>query len=132
MVQANDLRVGNWILDMEDGRIIPKQVKGVCFASEKKKYDGFTAPFIQIFNGTTLIDEDCIQPIPLTEEILAKIGFTNPDEQLGYWEYDGIELWKDETGFYNINSSLINHIDSVHKLQNWYYFNTDEELNITF
>ena len=75
-------------------------------------------------------DENDIDPIPLSEDILSKIGFEYYIDD-NYWQDEmGVKLWFDGTGYYHINSELITHIDHIHTLQNWYFANVKEELKI--
>ncbi len=105
MIQAQDLRIGNLI-----------------------EYDGKQFP---IHSLPPLGDDEYEQlhPIPLTSEILLKCGFIEDD---GIWVMKiGLKLYYDGTGFYHINSEMLTHLDYLHQLQNWYYFNINEELTFT-
>ena len=106
MIQANELRIGNWYLGASRGN--PLQA---------------TARFIQQLDEGLL---NC-SPIPLTPEILEKWGFiSNPYQdrfELGqvYIQYCGVRnmFWLE-----NYSPEL----KYLHQLQNLYYALTGEEL----
>ena len=104
MIQANELRIGNWVYSqMIDG------------------------PF-QISNLTTDYDPLC-KPIPLTEEILLKCGFSSPIN--GWYTSPNKTL---EFGFNGEGKLILMdwflEITSLHQLQNLYFALTNTELEI--
>jgi hypothetical protein len=131
MVNANELRIGNYILD-DDGNV------GVVASIESEKFNqehGIEDSPIQF----SLIGKDgywyapVINGIPLTEEWLLKLGFWKSKH--GYFEkipvkrfqleqsendsgtwflYSGVQFGDDE------QSNLIAIIASVHQLQNFW------------
>jgi hypothetical protein len=114
MIQANELRIGNWVFN-------PKN-------NFHFKIDGFH--ILDLWAG-----EDCkfIQPIPLTPEILEKAGFEKNGKR---FSKDWFYLWSDN---YNIVFALAEmeesigkylNIEYVHQLQNLYFDLTGQELNI--
>lgn len=116
MIDKKELRIGNFVLSDSKLLIIEEITRNGCCA-----FNGDVT-----FRGTY---ED-LEPIPLDESILLKCGFKLV-EGYGYVDKYGIILAKDNVGFYHINNVFNTHIDHVHTLQNWYFANTKEELNIT-
>jgi hypothetical protein len=125
MIQANELRIGNWV---DDSR---------CFLYKIQKYH---------FENT---DFDITMPIPLTTEILDKCGFVmlhhlgklqptlQIDSSLEFHWREGVlfatytEENCDESidlGCFIIERPL-RQIKYLHQLQNYIYFETGEELN---
>jgi hypothetical protein len=104
-MQANDLRIGNWVNYCNGKRILDAEL------------------FLQLLKYTTPFD-----PIPLTEEWLLKFWFiSNPYEDR--YEKGSIHIeclkTKGETYLWIENMP---HIKYVHQLQNLYFALTGEEL----
>jgi hypothetical protein len=135
MIQANELRIGNWVKGI--GHNVIWLIEGV----EK----GF------IFSSNNWRIVESFEPIPLTEEWLLKFGFEKikyNSEETGYGvdyvltKYDehgfGFTLeycedfsicilgQKDDVGI----SPNLNVLRNVHQLQNLYFALTGEELTI--
>lgn len=124
MMNANELRIGNWIFDSEDA---PHyfQIEEIKIVS-----DNLHAVYR---NGSTTCAEP--QPIPLTEEILLKCGFEENsagdyvlnDFLLGY-------ITEDDNIQYEHTNPLMKwgiiNVLYVHQLQNLYFALTGEELII--
>lgn len=117
-MKASELRVGNYINDMFNGRC---EVRGI------------TENGIWIRNNGSPAPETVFNPIPLTEELLISAGFEKEDmADLGIHVYIPIS----ETADYCLNWSggtiwLEQHdtgIKLVHQLQNLYFSLTGEEL----
>lgn len=120
MINANELRIGNWVRYHHDGGFID-------------------AP---IFH---LTDEDVrVLPIPLTPEILEKAGFTMSDT---IWDEDYLSFRANETQPNEIEIKYIDnviilgtgdsyydveltHIKHLHQLQNLIFALTGQELEI--
>lgn len=108
MIQANELRVGNWYLD-ELGKAW--QVEGMDF--------------------TTCVFSDCA-PIPLTSEIFGKCGFENNELKITgnvgnvflRLNNNTVSLWVE--GYYKFGNAT-----SLHQLQNLYFALTGTELTYT-
>lgn len=117
MIQANSLRLGNWVSfkGLWQGKVREISSSGVILIEGN---DGF-------------FDDENIQPIPLTEEILFKCGFSRGDKTpIDYWKIlphyniGKFEIFH-EIG-YKINSNLP--IESLHQIMNLYYSLTGQEL----
>lgn len=115
MINANELRIGNWVKYHDDDtlfKVVEIDTLGIRVENEEQN---------------TWIEYDCFSPIYLTPEILEKCGFiSNPYQdryELGdiYIEYCGIRniCWIENAP----------HIQYFHQLQNYVYANTNEELN---
>jgi hypothetical protein len=129
MIQANELRIGNWLLT-ESGT--PQQVA----------YIGETIGFHNNMGGTDKhqknpifsYDIEKIEPILLTPEILEKVGFEH--------SYDSVLPYQDayENGYFILNAQfeltdkdgliISKQIKYVHQLQNLYFTLTETELKI--
>lgn len=110
MIKPEELRIGNWVMG-DNG---PVQIEPNSFQN--------------IFNGS--YDQD---PIPLTEEWLAKFGFEYREMNLGYVKEateGNIYISKKFTfEFDGFNIGMQREIQYVHQLQNLYFALTGEELN---
>jgi hypothetical protein len=114
MIDAKDLRIGNWVLN-QDGTLNDKPI-GVPLQIEEQDFK-WAALYV---------------PIPLSPELLLKCGFSKIGKDDNYINLIGVKIWSDGEKFYHINSEMLTHLDYLHQLQNWYYFNAGEELTITF
>jgi len=131
-IQANELRIGNLILDNISNKI--------------EKVDYLTIKIV-------INEEDIYEPIPLTEEWLLKFGFVKYQWMNGYFinTFFGdlmIQLHKTEIHlfftkvsydsqgmkFYGRkfinNKTSFTHCKYIHQLQNLYFFLCGEELTI--
>lgn len=118
MIQANELRIGNWV-------------------EHKKEWShrsaGIVAPFFFQWEdrdwyalGESTMDLDAVQAIPLTPKILKGAGFDKLDPYDIYSNCKiGIAVHGDG---YQIERSIA--FKYVHQLQNLYYAMTGEELKI--
>jgi hypothetical protein len=136
MIQANELRIGNWIADRggKEWQIDHWEYKDKV----SSKPDSFVLPAMSMTNSFHPYTEylDYLQPIPLTEEWLIRFGFT-PDHNDYFLECEehGVELeasWSSrnqKTGeSYGWHISKYKHVKHVHSLQNLYFALTGEEL----
>lgn len=107
-MEAKELRIGNW-------------VEGSFGNYLQMTADDFMRIHV---NG-----ED--NPIPLTEEILLKAGFSKKVDLIwSIYTKDWIGLYKmDGTPYYEVDDTYTK-IKSVHQLQNLYFALTGEELEI--
>ena len=114
MIQANELRIGNWVYENSK----PKKVHSVSNINAK--------------------NYSKISPIPLTPEILEKCGFfkfNNAWVLKSFIETDYLKwhfsIWNQHDGIYTYNSAeFCPELTSVHQLQNLYFALTGEELKI--
>jgi hypothetical protein len=122
MIQAKELRIGNWVKCELTGALltITRIEHGFIQSSNK---NGFNT------NG--------IEPIPLTPEILEKAGFSyllNNGGQLYYIIYDSGFTVMQSYGKWHFSPSksttLGNEIKYLHQLQNLYFALTGQELTI--
>jgi hypothetical protein len=103
-MKSNELRLGNWILDVQDNQI---QVR--------KTYFVFMASY-----------EIC-KPIPLTEEWLLKLGFIKHVSQSIWYTLNKVDVWFFDGKYVN---DIDVEIKYVHQLQNLYFALTNEELTM--
>lgn len=102
MIKANELRVGNWVLDFAG-----KPVKVVRTSLNKVPLE---------------------MPIPLTPEILLACGFAKGiDNKWRVWDNDSFYIYG-SNGFYA--PYVMPEIKYLHQLQNIYYWLSGEELEI--
>jgi hypothetical protein len=115
MIQANELRIGNWVL--VNGKPVT----------------------IQILNGNLTPHKE-LEPIPLTLEILEKANLINITDSSCFTNKDNsVTVFKGSQGYYVCwedagRESSISIIGKpfhyVHQLQNLYFALTGEELKI--
>tara|TARA_R110002167_G_C12288573_1_gene615858 strand:- start:203 stop:562 length:360 start_codon:yes stop_codon:yes gene_type:complete len=114
MIEASELRIGNWVTAIQ------------CDGSEvQQKIDVINA--IGNF-ATTTHGWSKIKPIPLTEEWLLKFGFEeNTTSWTNYKTRPCVKIGKQgKYLYYNGGSRIV----YVHQLQNLYFALTSEELTI--
>ena len=118
MIQANELRIGNYISDIWSPN-------GFFKVTQLKK---FSAVYGKDF--TALYDN--LNPIPLTEEILLKAGFEKDIESLFYRNSFIIAKTKTRWAFYHngLTGGELARIDYIHELQNLIFALTGEEIKI--
>lgn len=126
MINANELRIGNWV--RYGNRLF--QIEAISRSLPCLNTDEF---------GIGVVDWNNINPIPLTPEILEKCGLKNGNSEL------------DRNVFYSTNKHLAQfsvnisgsfgiyvgvfialrsvHLEHLHQLQNLYFALTGEELN---
>lgn len=123
MIDCKDLRVGNWVYDGERTQF-PMYVRAV---GEDYVYLDFEENESDLWES----EPKDLNGIPLTEELLKKIGFSQMCE-LFYLK--GIELTSTENGYipsFNCCEYYIGEpIFYVHELQNLYRCLTRKELKI--
>lgn len=111
MIQANEMRVGNWILN---GNNHPIQV-------------GYhEIRYAVIHPGT----QNNYEGVPLTPEILEACGFSNKHHEGGMeWTKESFNLLNiKDSGFELIYDSI--NVKYLHQLQNLYFALTGEELTL--
>jgi hypothetical protein len=123
---ANELRLNNLIQDTNTNILI---VNGL---HENKIYSIYPFGVDAKFEQTT--DANKIEPIPLTEESIIKLGFKYYADAQYILEINDIEFnWDKETGIYIFNGDSefcfeLEHIEYVHQLQNLFFALTNTEL----
>lgn len=129
MIQANELRIGNWVIDR--GIMTPEIHTHVKVNRIENHYiDGLK------ING--LSGNDFYKPIPLTNEVLLKCGFEFKDmmfanSAMRYWRNDFI-IWHPEKVVYIFNEKETEKEISIlylHQLQNLHFALYQTELNYT-
>lgn len=135
-MKANELRIGNFVRNNMNGEILIA-IDILCDGINTGKYEGLNYAFIE--------------PIPLTEEWLLKLGFREIKRRTHEFEeiFYGKSIIKDSpdhlemlvvampfnhchVGEFLIEDDyLMNiHVNYVHQLQNLYFALTNEELTI--
>ena len=129
MIAASDLRVGNWVYDGEHTQF-PMFIRAI---GEDYVYLDFDGNEGDLWESTP----DDLQGIPLTGELLEKLGFTFKD---GLWRHEwGVKV-KPEKGFVNIENKDKEHwlygtcnckdVWYLHQLQNVIRVITKKELKV--
>lgn len=110
-MQANELRIGNWVLPAYEVEFNPIQIDS-------------------LFKGA----EPACVPIPLTPDILEKAGFdvsfwgyNKAGFPFSIWHYEGKEEMLVQ---YNKTEEEICYVTYLHELQNLYHAITGKELEI--
>lgn len=121
MIKANELRVGNWVIDPVDGRMKTTNI----YQIGKHQIDDTNTNYL---------------PIPLTPEILEKAGFVKY-QYGGNNQFEGYKVrWSKDSIYGFLTSDNIfallgferrhQNIKYLHQLQNLYFALTGEELEI--
>lgn len=121
MIQAKELRIGNWIKsnNPHDGRFV------------KLKYFHEDLHVVFFYNEAIGAFVKDIVGIELTPEILKKCGFefkpTGEEVYEQIWKIGAFEIWEHDSGFCHDfhHGGDVNHL---HQLQNLYFALTGEEL----
>lgn len=122
-MEAAELRIGNYVMD---------GLGDFAYQKIRSIQPHYSNQVTIDYNGVDVLDRKLseIKPIELTSVWLVKLGATKEDE---YYIIEGFKIfWSDNDGhksFYHINSDTITHFDSVHHLQNYYYFMTFQDGN---
>src|SRR5690606_5107604 len=120
MIQANELRIGNIVMSKINGISKVEQIG----SSINPEYVG----------GRSLEGnywENSYLPIPLTEEILLKIGFVKDTETSYRWYLGEYFTYDLDDGGFRFEGIWINPIVKyLHQLQNLYFALTNQELVI--
>ena len=121
-MKPTELRIGN-LFDFsysQDGYLAVEEIR--------KENEGFKGYYAVFRNGSirVLIEEDCLYPIPLTEEWLLRFDW-NGYKQMNINSYFKIDeggcIW-----YCNDFTGIV--ISYVHQLQNLYFALTGEELTM--
>lgn len=128
MIQANELRIGNWL-----------QYKEFCPNEKYFIVKSILGHGINM-DGYTVISPSSYEPIFLTPEILEKCGFQLSKGKLSLKFYKNpkrgriVNLYKVSDGYRYLNTRGVGpspHINYLHQLQNLYFALTGTELEIT-
>jgi hypothetical protein len=133
MKELIEFRIGNWI-------------KGYTSQNNKTlKYHKITGInhkgiYVKYGNGHTIIKE--ITPIIFYHHELSLFGLSNKFNLINKdkenkileleFNFNKVTLWINETKHDGCQSFLLNHIWSLHQLQNLYFDLTNKDLNIKF
>lgn len=140
MIQTNELRIGNYIVfedcvyawDISDETIQNAldngvYARGISKIEEIRSYDVMSNGKLYLFNN--------VYPIPLTEEILLKCGFS----KIGNSGLVGGTTYQDDnmTLLFGQGDAIYFHADtrympinSLHQLQNLYFILNNKELEV--
>jgi hypothetical protein len=132
MIQANELRIGNWFSYIS---------KHGVWTTAYDKVESIHEKGINIYAdsdyGCSIIEPDFtfdyIQPIPITPEILEKAGFEVSIDEYEIFDYVYLIHGMDKRFYlwFGIGEyPTETFIQYVHQLQNLYFALTGEELNI--
>ena len=131
MINANELRIGNYLQDVVSGELFR------VFSIDESNNNAIRCKIIDI-SKLPLPDGWTIHPIPLTPEILEKCGFaiiSNPnhtDSFLCYTPFLKLVLdVKSKKIVLRDYSGIQQSIEHLHQLQNLYFALTGEELQYT-
>lgn len=127
MIQANELRIGNWVHWYETCKVTAIDTNGGNYIS------------IVTNRGEHRIEIDIerFKPIPLTPEILEKAGFViDYSWQIPKVQKDNFVMYIDNSDGFTLSANF-GHIQQLdveikylHQLQNLYYCLTGKELEI--
>jgi hypothetical protein len=125
MLQANELRIGNYFIDTIGAYANPNTIQQV------ESIDNNGVNTWQDMSASGCCPFDKMKPIPLTPEILEKCGFK---KRRGgaygiIWHKERIDIIKDEDKLYYRQFQRLP-IRYLHQLQNLYYALTGEELEV--
>ncbi len=117
MIQANELRIGNWVKVYDDHTTMCKGIELDRFVFTNKNFADDAAPLREV------------APIPITPDILANCGLL---EKAWIKTYTLVSLIKTPQGYDVITKGdeKIAALKYVHQLQNLYFALTGQELEI--
>lgn len=121
-MKATDLRIGNWVKSKLHGGL------------ETEVFSVFHHSVKLGANPLALYKQDEIEPIPLAEEWLFKLGFVKLDTNDIFYIHEDCMNFKlskclTMTAWHNLMLHDVK-LEHVHQLQNLYYALTGEELTI--
>lgn len=115
-MKASELRIGNY-LNGRKGPVTVTEIRENNRVKIKENPSNFTVG-------------DCLLPIPLTEDLLLKLGFVKHGKY-GYFYIDFFIVDLDMNGqFYMCDIDIHIVLKHVHQLQNLYFACTGEELTL--
>lgn len=113
MIRTEELMIGNWVIVDE----VPRQVSSIT----KKKIGFHTNPDKPRLQYARYFE---LKPIPLSHDLLIKIGFEQDSYRLFVHPDTGFEVFYKREYFATINHveyTISEPIASLHQLQNLYY-----------
>jgi hypothetical protein len=120
MIQANELRIGNWVRHQD--------YWSYRQSNDFKEFDFIWNESDWYAVCECTLDLDIIEPIPLSEEWLVKFGGVSNPYQDRY-EFGDIHVEIDKTkGITEIWIEDAPHIKNVHQFQNYVHAKTGEKL----
>jgi hypothetical protein len=131
MLQENEVRIGNAVKD-STGRI--GTIMSIGKSQVRVRFE-FSTVKIDTNHDETGLD---VEAVPLTPEILEKIGFKRIDHVHGYSFYSlsqskknrcHIDIYPEKTSWMSYS---VKHCKYVHELQNLYYSLVGSELEIVW
>lgn len=145
MIQASELRIGNWVFDDEN---IFCQISGLNSVKKAKFEDwdtqyGADGPLVEYPELDGIYISQVINPIPLTPELLVKCGFMKVGLPGSYYQsYRRSVNTMDELAIYTPEwvmkyqtqgsgfARSLEHVKHLHDLQNWWHALTGTELEV--
>jgi len=125
MMQASELRLGNWV--QTKGKIHFRIDKMEHWGTDNSKCCMVASPVLHDW-AWGLKD---MQPIQITEELLLQINFTCFQDG-GYKHESAPFTWSVYDNTVRFMGYSLNHIKSLHQLQNAFYSHSGVELEIVW
>ena len=139
MINANELRIGNWVKEQVLGTVFVSEINQNCASVCCKNLT--ESKQVELAEYSILYDN--LSPIELSEDTLIKCGFEkrNTPTQFGWylsvsknrvlcWCHSKIVSLEFDYDDYDYNGTLFEFpCDSLHNLQNAFYSLTGTELN---
>lgn len=124
MINANELRIGNYVSD---------NFASDSFFAQVKKLD-----FTRCHYGNFHSCYSDLKPIPITEEWLLKLGFENTYNSDFQNKYElnsdrsviHVSFKTNEPVYVYVNNSYLRYTIHIHQLQNLYFALTQKELTL--
>ena len=131
MIQANELRIGNYV-NTNNGIDIIKGIFLECLSFDNRGNEN-----VSTYNYYLKLPIGACNPIPLTEELLLKCGFEKVGTKGGYsFDKDKLSIvfknvfYENGRTYFNSWCILEHSIKYLHQLQNLYFALTQTELQI--
>ena len=127
-MEVKELRIGNWVMCQCRGEFKPHTIKSIWYNNEENLY------FVELDNGFQC-NINGITPIPITEELLLKNGFTDNGKGQFYYhlkdngkttircvtnDYKNWLVMVDSMRYEDFISTDVSHhnVQYIHELQN--------------
>ena len=128
MIQANEIRIGNWV-NIQSHNQYARIIEIKSGRPDNRDFVRISSPNL---DTQFAVEIGQIVPIPLTEERLLKAGFEKDIESLFYRNNFIIAKTRSRWAFYHnglMGGELVR-IDFLHELQNLFFALTGEEIKI--